>query len=117
MKKFDIKILNEKEIVEKWNEYCRANSYDDDEIHTMHSFKDFALTWYGSPDHEGVDANSIADLVEQLRDYDGEEYYYWCNGNACWFNDPTGEDGPISWSEFQAWLDEEYGEETDEEDE
>lgn len=116
MKKFDIENLHTWEIVEKWNEYCQADGYNDDEIYQMHGIEDFAKCWYAAgPD--SISADCIVELVNQVKDYDGEEYYYWCNGNACWFDDPAGDGSPITWGPFQEWLDEEYGEETDEEDE
>lgn len=117
MKKFDVENVHTWELVEKWNEYCQANGYSDDEIHQMYGVTDFAKCWYAAgPD--SISADCIEELVNQVKDYNGEEYYYWCNGNAIWFNDPFGKNSPIGWSGgFQEWLDEEYGEETDEEEE
>lgn len=103
---FDIENLSTKELIEKWNEYCGANCYDD-EIHHMHGIRDFAATWYGSDGSVSLD--KIEELVSQLSDYKGEDYFYWSNGNACWLNDPNGDDSPIDMPRLIEFLEEEYG--------
>lgn len=100
---FEIKDLSPSELIRKWNEYCWVHNYNEDEIYQMVSITDFAQQWYAAESNM-ILADCVEDLLQQVKDYNGERYYYWCNGNACWFDDLLGKGSPIACEPLQEWL-------------
>lgn len=97
-------------IIQLWNEYCEEKGYHDDEIYTFEGKDEFVKQWW-SCDGATVPADVVWDIVDQVKDYNGEPYYYWSGGNAYWCDNLNdGGNSPIIWSDFNEWCDENYPE-------
>lgn len=100
--------MNAIEIIEKWNEYCDINSYEDLVIYTWNGFGEFLNTHHCET--MNVVSTAEAELAyDMVRGRGDQEFYAFKDGKVVWLTrtairDEDYLDSPIDWRLFKAWL-------------